>query len=274
MKSDSQSIAGPTCVAGIGVLFFVLFALPVMADGGPVRTGEQIYRQQCASCHGSMGEGTDDHYPRPLVGERSVAGLVAADRQDDAGGCPWRMRGRRCRESRSLYLRVVLLQIRAGRNKFQIPRIELSRLTVRQYKNAIADLLGSFQQTPGHWDQQRGLKAEYSSRGRRRRNSNGGSSSLNRVDPEIHLDFGTGSPIPEQNALKDIAKSWQRFPVLLVPLSAFSGFSQEFRANWQGSLLAPETGEYEFLVKNGKCHATVGQRQGPATDRRPGQVGQ
>ena len=37
--------------------------------------------------------------------------------------------------------------------------------------------------------------------------------------------------------------------MLLVPLSAFNGFSQDFRANWQGSLLAPETGEYEFLVK-------------------------
>ena len=32
-------------------------------------------------------------------------------------------------------------------------------------------------------------------------------------------------------------------------LSAFNGFSLDFRANWQGSLLAPETGEYEFLVK-------------------------
>ena len=37
--------------------------------------------------------------------------------------------------------------------------------------------------------------------------------------------------------------------MLLVPLSAFNGFSQDFRANWQGSLLAPETGEYEFLVR-------------------------
>ena len=99
------------------------------------------------------------------------------------------------------------------------------------------------------WDDQRGLKAEYTSRSRRRRNSAGGGGSLSRVDPEIHFDFGTGSPIPEQDALKDIAKSWQKVPVLLVPLSAFNGFSEEFRATWQGSLLAPETGEYEFLVR-------------------------
>ena len=31
---------------------------------GKDRTGEQIYRQMCASCHGASGEGTDDHYPR------------------------------------------------------------------------------------------------------------------------------------------------------------------------------------------------------------------
>ena len=30
---------------------------------------------------------------------------------------------------------------------------------------------------------------------------------------------------------------------------SFRPFSQEFRVNWQGSLLAPETGEYEFLVR-------------------------
>ena len=74
--------------------------------------------------------------------------------------------------------------------------------------------------------------------------------SLNRVDPEVHFDFGTGSPIPEQNALKDIAKSWQRAPVLLGPTVVLSADSpRSFRVNWQGSLLAPETGEYEFLVK-------------------------
>ncbi len=31
-----------------------------------------------------------------------------------------------------------------ARNKFQAPRIELSRLTVRQYRSAVADLVGSF----------------------------------------------------------------------------------------------------------------------------------
>ncbi len=135
-----------------------------------------------------------------------------------------------------------------ARNKFRLPRIELSRLTVRQYRNAVTDLIGSFR-NPGRWDLQRGLKGEYTSRGRRRREGNGGENSLNRVDPEIQFQFGTSSPIPEQDALKEVAAKWQRTPFLLVPLRSFRAFSQEFRVNWQGSVLAPETGEYEFLVR-------------------------
>ena len=248
MKTDPQAIPGRLSIAGTGLLLLVLLALPAMAVGEPVRTGEQIYRQQCASCHGSMGEGTDDHYPLPLVGERSVASLsrlIAKTMPEDA---PGECVGEDADKVAAFIYESFYSKTAPGRSKFQIPRIELSRLTVRQYKTAIADLLGSFQ-APGRWDDQRGLKGEYSSRGRRRRDSNGGGSSLNRVDPEIRLDFGTGSPIPDQNALAEIAKSWQSFPVLPVPLSTFRGYSQDFRVNWQGSMLAPETGEYEFVVR-------------------------
>ena len=224
-------------------LFIVLF--PSMAMAGPLRSGEQIYQQQCASCHGIRGEGTDEHYPLPLVGERPVAGLarlIAKTMPEDA---PGECVGEDAEKVAAYIYESFYSKTAQARNKFQSPRIELSRLTVRQYKNAIADLVGSFQ-GPARWDDQRGLKAEYSGRSRRRRASG---SSLNRVEPEVRFDFGRGSPIPEQDALKDIARRWQRAPVLLVPLSLFSGFSQDFRVTWQGSLLAPETGEYEFLVK-------------------------
>ena len=72
---------------------------------------------------------------------------------------------------------------------------------------------------------------------------------MNRIDPEIRFNFGTDSPIPAQNALKELATKWQRAPVLWVPLASFRSFSQEFRANWQGSIFIPDTGEYDFAVK-------------------------
>src|SRR5262249_11791184 len=37
--------------------------------------GEKIYRELCARCHGTKGEGSEDH-KKPLIGDRSVAQLA------------------------------------------------------------------------------------------------------------------------------------------------------------------------------------------------------
>jgi Protein of unknown function (DUF1592)/Protein of unknown function (DUF1588)/PA14 domain/Protein of unknown function (DUF1595)/Cytochrome C oxidase, cbb3-type, subunit III len=234
--------------SGLVLPLAVTLLVPFLIAADPVPSGEQIYRQKCASCHGASGEGTDDYYPRALIGDRSVAALARfiakTMPEDDPGSCT----GEDAAKVASYIYDAFYSKTAKGRDKFRVPRIEMSRLTVVQYRNAVADLVGSFR-SGGRWDKERGLKAEYTSRGRRRREGNGGSASLNRIDPEIHFDFGTGSPIPEQDALKEVAKKWQRVPLLLVPLRAFRPFSQEFRVNWQGSVLAPETGEYELLFK-------------------------
>src|SRR5205823_814265 len=98
-------------------------------------------------------------------------------------------------------------------------RIELARLTVRQYRQAVADVVGSFRR-PMAWGDQRGLKGEYFA-GRRL----GGKATLDRTDPQVKFDFGTESPAPGK----------------IEP--------HEFSARWSGSVLAPETGEYEFVVR-------------------------
>jgi hypothetical protein len=182
------------------------------------------------------------------VGDRSVnalARLIAKTMPEDA---PGECVGPDAEKVAAYIYESFYSKAAQARNKLELPRTELSRLTVRQYRNAVTDLIGSFR-TASHWDEKRGLKGDYSSRTRRRRNGNGGNASLSRIDAEIQFDFGTDSPIPEQNALKEISKRWQRIPILWVPLAVFRPFSQEFRVNWQGSVLAPETGEYEFLIK-------------------------
>src|SRR5207302_1597477 len=70
---------------------FTTLLIPSMttaADGG---TGEQIYRQMCARCHGTAGEGTKEDYPRSLAGNRSVAQLARLIAKtmpdDDPGTC-------------------------------------------------------------------------------------------------------------------------------------------------------------------------------------------
>src|SRR5262245_2753365 len=50
-------------------------ACPVSAaDEGP--TGEAIYRDMCARCHGEKGEGVPKKYEDALYGERSVPSLT------------------------------------------------------------------------------------------------------------------------------------------------------------------------------------------------------
>jgi hypothetical protein len=210
------------------------------------RTGEQIYRQKCASCHGAAGEGTDDHYAAPLAGDRSVpalARLIAKTMPEDA---PGQCVGADADKVAGYIYHAFYSKAAQLRNNIQLPRVELSRLTVRQYRNAVADLVEGFR-TAGKWDDQRGLKGEYT-RARRRRGG-GGTGGFKRTDSEIRFDFGKASPIPEQNALREVAKKYQRLPLLWVPLASFRAFSQEFSVTWQGSLLAPETGEYEFQVR-------------------------
>ena len=78
----------------------------------------------------------------------------------------------------------------------------------------------------------------------------GNTEGFSRVDPEVRFHFGSDSPIPAQNAVKEQATRFIPLPALPVPVSLFRQFSQEFRVTWQGSVLAPETGEYEFVVRS------------------------
>jgi hypothetical protein len=216
----------PRLVPGPALVWLALAASPGLAAGGEgearSRTGEQIYRQQCAACHGTAGEGTDE-YPRALAGDRSVpqlARLIAKTMpEDDPGTCVGddadKVAG---------YIHESFYS-KAARERNKPPRIELSRLTVRQYLNTVADLVGGFR-SPGNWDDKRGLHGEYF-KSRRYRQSD---RAIDRVDPEVRFDFGEESPDPEK---MDAA---------------------QFSIRWEGSVLAPETGDYEFIVRTE--HAT------------------
>ena len=111
-----------------------------------------------------------------------------------------------------------------ARNPMKPARIELSRLTVRQYKNAVADLVGSFR-GPSQWGDQHGLKGNYSAgrRGRRGGGAAGGGAAgggdFQRIDPEVRFHFGTDSPIAAQNAVKEQSRRYIPLPALPVPVS-------------------------------------------------------
>jgi cytochrome c553 len=199
------------------VLGLTLMALPGMASAD-TPTGKQIYRERCASCHGASGEGSEEEYPQPLVGEKSVAQLsrfIAKSMPRDAK--------EKCTADEAARVAAYIYEAfysPAAQQRNQPPRLELSRLTVGQYRNAVADLVGSFR-TPGHPDAQRGLRAVYF----KLYGFRPGNRVFDRIDPAVRFDFGTASP--------DAAKIEH----------------DRFSIRWEGSVLAPETGEYEFIVR-------------------------
>ena len=165
-----------------------------------------------------MGEGTDENYPRPLAGERSVAQLVRLISKSMPKDMPQKCVGADA-EKVGAYIHEAFYS-KAAQARNTRPRIELSRLTVRQYRHTVADLIGSFR-SPGQWDQQRGLRAEYFNATHFRDKN----LVMERIDPGVHFDFGLSGPDPKKFA------------------------AHEFAIRWQGSVLAPETGDYEFIVR-------------------------
>jgi mono/diheme cytochrome c family protein len=198
----------------------VLLCLPAVlppAAAAEGKTGEQIYRQQCASCHGARGEGTEENYPSPLEGDRSAAQLARFIAKKMPKDAPRKCTAEEAEKVAAYIYEAFYSRAAQARNK---PRVELSRLTVRQYRNAVADLVGSFR-TPAKWDDQHGLRGEYFNSRRFRSRER----VFERIDPGVRFDFGTSGPDPAK----------------FEP--------HTFSIRWEGSVLVPETGECEFIVR-------------------------
>lgn len=195
-------------------LSVLVFAAPARADDA---TGESIYRQHCARCHGKAGEGAKK-YPHPLLGDKSVNELATLIDKTMPEDDPDKLDAEQSRTVAAYIHEAFYSPTAQARNK--PARVELSRLTVRQYRNAVADLVGTFRPA-AKADDRRGLQGEYF----KSRRFRPGDKALDRIDPEVKFDFGTASPEPGK-------------------LEA-----HEFSIRWEGSLLAPETGDYEFVIR-------------------------
>lgn len=76
-------------------------------------------------------------------------------------------------------------------------RIELSRLTVRQYRNVMADLMSEFL-AKGSADRREGLCADY----HKGRNVWADDKVIDRLDPQIAFDFQDKSPDADADGRK------------------------------------------------------------------------
>ena len=181
--------------------------------------GREIFRKQCAKCHGKNGEGVKGKYDDSLAGDWSLEKLtryIDKNMPDDAPG--------KCvGEDAKAVARYIndAFYSREARLRNHPPRVELVRLTNRQYINTVADLIKTFAGTDTPPGTERGLQAVYY-------NSKGFKQDKKfqeRVDRQVNLDFGDGTPDPSRSG------------------------TNEFSIQWRGSILAEETGDYEFTAK-------------------------
>jgi len=184
---------------------------------GPPRTGEAVYQQDCRSCHGPMGEGVAGKSDEALFGEKSPSALaryiVREMPEDDPGSL-----SEADASAVAAYIHGKFYSPEA-RARNHPPRIDLSRLTVRQYRETMADLLGSFR-PKRHASVAGGLHAVYhDSDGMNKR----ARKALERTDAAVEFDYGTGAPA--EGMKKD-----------------------QFSVSWDGSLLVRDTGVYAFRV--------------------------
>jgi hypothetical protein len=210
---------------------FVLLAIaiwPATAAAGEL-TGAQIYRQMCANCHGPEGEGTKKSYPQPLVGNRSLDQLARYIAKSMPEDDPGKLKGPDAEKvAKYLFDNFYSPEAQARQKP---PRIDLARLTVRQYRNAVVDLVASFRAPTPLLSEVggTGLRGEYLTnklKGDPKAKAKGSRTpAIARIDPGIQIDLGTGT---------DDAKTLD---------------SEEFNVRWEGSVLAPDTGEYEFVLR-------------------------
>lgn len=226
---------------------------------GPDHPGAKIYQKLCADCHADDGTGVKGKADDPLYGNRDIASLTGRiertmpeDEEDLCVG----------EDARAVaeYIYDAFYSVEA-RARNTPARIDLTRLTVSQYRNSVADLLLSFRGDIG-FANDRGIKAKYyggfkfnerkefkekqkaeleakKKELEKQQKEKGDKAEkielpkpkndwFERIDPAIKFDFGDSIP-PHKEA---------------------AGFSKDgFSIRWEGTLLAEETGHYEFVIR-------------------------
>jgi mono/diheme cytochrome c family protein len=178
--------------------------------------GEQLFAAQCVRCHGEHGMGTEN-YPDPLFGTLSIQQLAEQIHKTMPEDDPGTLSSEQAAAVATYIHEAFYSPIAQQRN--EPVRIALARLTVNQYRRAIANVVDGYQPRTD-W-QPGGLQGEYFDG---REPGPEDKRVLVRTDAGVDFDFGTTLPLPE---LKD------PFAYSMI---------------WSGSVYAPDTGWYEFGV--------------------------
>ncbi|MEM7312809.1 MAG: DUF1588 domain-containing protein [Planctomycetota bacterium] len=219
-------------------------------------TGAEIFNDQCADCHGADGQGESGAYEQPLYGDSSVELLAKLIERTMPEGDAEAVVGEDARSVADyIYHEFYSLDARIKKGLATAPRIELLRLTIPQYRNSVADMIGRFTPRPETRRKRRnkeqdekkvvpGLTAKYyQSKGMTKTKD----MKVERVDSRIDADYQEASP--DESITAD-----------------------QFAVIWDGGLVVRHTGYHEFRIttENGaRLHLNndqTGQRRGLRDD--------
>ena len=181
-------------------------------------TGQAIFLERCASCHGKSGEGVADQYDAPLTGDATITELAKTIAETMPEDNPQACVGQEA-EAVARYIHSSFYSP-AAQLRNHPPQIRLARLTGPQLRQSLADVYARFAGLE-RAEQHGGLQGEYFTGTNRRRDKR----RIDRVDPVIDFDFGDAGPGAEIDP-------------------------KEFSIQWQGGVRAGTSGRYEIVIRS------------------------
>ncbi len=234
MRSVIRMLQIQVRVAPLFLVISLLLSCPIHAE----EKGAEIYRAQCAACHGNNGEGNPEQFSDPLRGDLALSELEDLIVKTMPDEHPELCIG----NDAKLVAAFVYNQFYSPQAQRRLvdSRIELSRLTVRQFRESIVDLLGAFGDEVSVPDS-RGLEANYFGS----RNWTEKRRLASQTDKSI--DFGEGVPHFDPTGKYESLKPDEN------PKKDANRMNQGFSVFWRGGLIPVETGHHEIIVesKNG-----------------------
>ena len=207
--------------------------------------GKTIYQTLCTDCHGPMGEAVQGKTDDPLRGNRDLASLtrriertMPEDNEDQCVG----------EDAKAVAEYIFhLFYSESARARNTPARVEVTRLTVPQYRKSVADLVLGFRGSL-KIGSERGLRAGYFG-GYRFNSRTKGKGHFDSRDDLIRFDYGAGVPNQAQAKMK----VWEQLKEKKEPPpkgDVVGKFTPDgFAVRWEGSLLPEETGVYEFVIR-------------------------
>ena len=207
----------------------LLLGFPLATHAASPISGGNIFRSQCASCHGSSGQGNEDFYPDALVGDSSIGELTAIISETMPEEDPESCVGEEAAAVASFIHQAFYGEAAQLRNR--PPRLALQRLTGKQLRNSLLNLYSNFYGIrEDGWkerNEQQGVQASYytgTKWGKKDRKFEG---KIDRIDFDFKLD---GPMHPDGSDLGIDGK--------------------QFHAHFEGGLRIETSGRYEIVVRS------------------------